>query len=149
MYYHVHITKKQFLFLNIAILFIPLLAGVYLSATDRFPLLFPPCGLKTYFHLYCPGCGGTHAVSALLHLHPVKSFLYNPLVLYMAACLIYYDIKTAFQLIRQHGNAYFPIHLGFLWAFLIIMITFCIIRNVLLVQYGIDYLGELANYWQS
>ncbi len=147
MYYHVHITKKQFIALSIFVFFVPALGFLYLSASDRFPAFFPPCGLKTFFHLYCPGCGGTHALEELLRLHPVRSFLYNPLVLYMAVCLIYYYVKFVVQLVKQHGNAFFSIYLGFLWAFLIIMVLFCIIRNILLVRYGVDYLGELAAYW--
>ena len=147
MYYNVHITKKQFIFLSIFFFLAPVFGSFYLSAADQFPSFFLPCGLKTFFHLYCPGCGGTHALEELLRFHLVESFLYNPLVLYMAGCLLYYYVKFAVQLIRQRGNACFSIYLGFLWVFLIIMILFCIVRNILLVRCGTDYLGELAQYW--
>lgn len=149
MYYNVHITKKQFILLSVFAFAVLLCGSLYPLAADRFPLFFPPCGLKVSFHLYCPGCGGTHALEELLRLHPVQSFLCNPMVLYMAGCLVYFYIKFVILLIRQHGNAFFTIRLGFLWAFLIIMIVFCIIRNLLLVNCGIDYLGELADYWQT
>ena len=63
----------------------------------------------------------------------------------MAISLIYYWLKALIELIRQHGDAFFPIHLGFLWAFLIILVSFFFIRNFLLLKFGIDYLGELTD----
>ena len=147
MYYYAHITKRQFIVLCIFTLSIPFLAYGYLTAAKNFPMFFWPCGLKEYFHLYCPGCGGTHAVEALLRLDIVESFLYNPLVLYMVVCLLYYLFKTIVQLKKQNGNAYFAVHLGFLWVFVGLMVGIFIIRNFLLVQFQIDYLGELAQYW--
>lgn len=147
MYYHVHITKNQFILLCLFAFAAPICGFLYLAAAKHFPVLFPPCGLKSFFHLYCPGCGGTHALEELLQLHPIQSFLYNPLVLYMAGCLLYYYVKFAVMLIKQHGNAFFTIRLSFLWGFLILMIVFCVIRNLLLVCCKIDYPGELAQYW--
>ena len=147
MYYYAHITKRQFIVLCIFTLSIPFLAYGYLTAAKNFPMFFWPCGLKEYCHLYCPGCGGTHAVEALLRLDIVESFLYNPLVLYMVVCLLYYLFKTIVQLKKQNGNAYFAVHLGFLWVFVGLMVGIFIIRNFLLVQFQIDYLGELAQYW--
>ena len=77
----------------------------------------------------------------------MESFLYNPLVLYMIGCLLYYIAKTIVQLKKQNGDAHFTIHLGFLWVFVGLMVGIFIVRNFLLVQFQIDYLGELAKYW--
>lgn len=147
MYYYVHITKRQFIVLSIFIFSIPLLGYGYITAAEQYPIFFLPCSLKEYFHLYCPGCGGTHALESLLDLQLVESFLYNPLVLYMLGCLIYYYIKTVVQLVKQHGDAHYPMHLGFLWVFVGLMAGIFIVRNFLLVQFQIDYMGELAKYW--
>lgn len=148
MYYHVHIKKRQFIVLSLCMLLIPLFAFLYTKAADSYPIYFLPCGLKTYFHLYCPGCGGTHAVDALLHLRLIESFFYNPLVLYMAACVVYYWVKFTICLVRQHGDARFNIYLGSLWGLLFFLILYTILRNVALVSFGMDYLGELSQYWQ-
>ena len=51
-------------------------------------LLFPPtrfrfypqCPFHEYFHLQCPGCGGTRALAALLHGHLVEALLLNALI---------------------------------------------------------------------
>lgn len=49
-----------------------------------------PCLFYTLTGLYCPGCGGTRAVRALLAGHPLLSFLYHPLVLYCAAVALWF-----------------------------------------------------------
>ncbi len=147
MYYYAHITKRQFIVLCIFILTIPLFAYGYLFAAKNYPIFFLPCGLKEHFHLYCPGCGGTHAVAALLEFNLIESFLYNPLVLYMVGCILYYVVKTILQLKKQNGDAHFSIHLGFLWVFVGLMVGIFIVRNFLLVRFQIDYMGELAKYW--
>lgn len=144
MYYHAHITKNNFILITVFTFLTPFLGYGYIAAAKHNPSLFPPCGLKTFFHLYCPGCGGTRALEQLLNFRLVESFLSNPLVLFMAVTLIYYWLKTLILLMVKHGDARFRIHMGVLWAFLIIMIGFCVIRNFLLLNYGIDYLGELA-----
>ena len=38
-----------------------------------------PCLFHELTGFYCPGCGGTRAVLALLAGHPILSFLYHPL----------------------------------------------------------------------
>lgn len=44
-----------------------------------------PCLFRFFTGLYCPGCGGTRAVKALLSGEIVKSLYFHPLVLYVAA----------------------------------------------------------------
>ena len=39
-----------------------------------------PCPFRAVTGWNCPLCGGTRLGAALLHLHPVEAFSYNPLV---------------------------------------------------------------------
>ena len=48
-----------------------------------------PCLYQMMTGLYCPGFGGTRAVRALLSGHPVLSFLYHPVVPYMASVAVW------------------------------------------------------------
>ena len=50
-------------------------------------LLSLPCPFRFFTGLYCPGCGGTRAVLALLSGDVGKSLYYHPFVLYMAAAV--------------------------------------------------------------
>ena len=64
-----------------------LLVGIILLAVKRiFPADFalPPCVFHKWTGYYCPGCGGTRAVKALLRGDVIGSFFYHPVVLYGA-----------------------------------------------------------------
>ena len=52
----------------------------------------PKCFILKNYGFYCPGCGGTRAVKALLHGHILESLRYHPIVVYIAALLIAYLI---------------------------------------------------------
>ena len=47
-----------------------------------------PCNIYRLTGWYCPGCGGTRAVKALLHGRIISSFLYHPAVVYLAAWMV-------------------------------------------------------------
>ena len=70
-----------------------------------------PCLFHELTGFYCPGCGGTRAVLALLAGHPVLSFLYHPLVPY--CCLLYTSIgrivgESAALLFTAGSGYYLP-----------------------------------------
>lgn len=47
-----------------------------------------PCAFHSLTGLYCPGCGGTRAVTELLYGDLRMSFQYHPLVLYTAVVFL-------------------------------------------------------------
>ncbi|MBQ4301356.1 MAG: DUF2752 domain-containing protein [Lachnospiraceae bacterium] len=79
--------------------------------------------------LYCPGCGGTRAVIALLSGHPWISFLYHPIVIYSVVAICYTWLQFVYCKIRHVG---FRFHNSILWIALIIVIANFIIKNLLL-----------------
>ncbi len=52
-----------------------------------------PCFLNTYFHIPCPGCGGTRAIEYLLQGRLWDSFLAHPLIVYAAGCYLYFMVS--------------------------------------------------------
>lgn len=107
-----------------------------------------PCGFKYIFHLYCAGCGGTRAVDCFLHGKLIRSFLYHPAVVYIAGFFISYYIPTTLRmigLIRKKIND--MIYVSILIGLLVIIILNVVLRNVLMVNYGLDYIGECVKYW--
>ena len=60
------------------------------SGTVNFDVtdLTSPCLFHRVSGLYCPGCGGTRAVKALLEGRPAACFFYHPFVLYCAVIYI-------------------------------------------------------------
>lgn len=67
-----------------------------------------PCVFLTLTGFCCPGCGGTRATLALLHLHPIRSLLYHPLPLYGFALYVHYMVRYLFSRVVPAGC---PIHL--------------------------------------
>lgn len=106
-----------------------------------FPEVFASFRFPCMFHeitgLYCPGCGGTRAVKALVERHPFKSFLYNPIVIYGVVMYLWF---MGSQLLERLTNGKVKglmyRHL-YLWIALAIVIINCLVRNILLIRYGI------------
>lgn len=65
--------------------------------------MFKICIFHEITGLYCPGCGGTRAFFALLHGHPILSFMYNPAVLYFAFVAIFYAVWGILYLLYANG----------------------------------------------
>lgn len=62
------------------------------SAAGNF---FPKCPSYAFLGLYCPGCGITRALHALLHGQWAQAFAYNPLAILAAPLLLWMAFKPA------------------------------------------------------
>lgn len=104
------------------------------------------CPMHDLWHIYCPGCGGTRAMIALLRGQLLHSLACNPLSAYAVVGFMVYDIRAAVAIARDERRV---LHLKawYFWAMLAITVVFFILRNVLLIRFGIDYLGDLGSYW--
>lgn len=74
--------RTKIFILMLPFILIPVIA-VAASVYDRFRYLMLPCPLYGLFHLYCPGCGGTRFVYALLSGDFLRALRCN--ALFMAA----------------------------------------------------------------
>lgn len=126
-----------------------LLACVFGLMYQLFPLPFSklllPCLVNSTFGIYCPGCGGTRAVSALMHGNFVTSFVCHPLVIYTAIVGGWFLISQTIERLSGHqikiGMKYHDIYI---WTALGIVIINFIIKNLLLIVWHIDLLGSAA-----
>lgn len=62
---------------------------------------FPPCLFHLTTGYYCPGCGGTRAITALLRGRLLSSFLYHPVVLYAAFLFFRILISSIPELVKS------------------------------------------------
>ncbi len=133
---------KRWLILQPLFLFLAVAYACTYLACERAGLSLFHCKIASALGLYCPGCGGSRAVAALLSGRILRSFLYHPSVPIAAACLTFYDVRTACFLL---GKGRMPSRrLGlFLFLFCIAsVIVGCFVKNALLFH-GIDILGDI------
>lgn len=106
------------------------------------------CIYYALLHIYCPGCGGTHALSEFLRFHFIRSFLYNPLVVLLAYLIVRYLIEGAITfIIKNDGKMHFVLAFRDFYICLGIYIAFIIGRDILLMSGLYDYGGTLLEYW--
>ena len=102
-----------------------------------------PCIFHQVTGFYCPGCGGTRAVLALLKGNIIQSFLYHPIVVFTAVLFIWYGISHVLEWIsRGKLKIGMRFRKGYLYAGFFIILINGLVRNFLLVQCGIT-LGNL------
>lgn len=114
-----------------ATVLIPVLIYIFFLARDFFISLackLPPCLFYSTFHLYCPACGNTRSVTALLHGELVPALRYNitPVLLGIILLLAYLELAaySFFKPVRL-----LPRKLSFYLILLSILILYMIIRN--------------------
>ena len=119
------------------------LAYRYLSA--RLPLFAIPCLLRTFTGYYCPGCGGTRAVWALLHLQLWRSFCYHPMVPYGAALYVWFMLSHTIEKLSHHrlriGMKWNPL---WLWIALVLLLLNVLVKDGALLLFHVDLLQIIS-----
>lgn len=120
--------------LALAVFGMTVLRVFHISLTD----IVPGCFLYHLTGLYCPGCGATRALTALMEGHPVRSFVYHPVVNYVVFLGLWFLLSQTIQRISRGklriGMKYRDLYL---WILLAILVLHCVIRNVLKLSAGI------------
>ena len=106
---------------------------------------FLSCPFHAITGLYCPGCGGTRAIMALLSGHPAVSFLYPPAVLYGAACAAGAVIYHYYCRAKKKTPSRMAGRYVLLFGCLVLAANF-IWKNGMLLN-GRDILKELDTLW--
>ena len=109
-----------------------------------------PCFMWLYFHIYCPTCGGTRSVQYFVRGRFAESLFANPapfviLVFYVRiwAALLYNCLAGV-----KRKKMIPPLTDKEAWGILILVVVYFAVRNLLMIFFHIDYLGDLAGYWQ-
>jgi hypothetical protein len=101
-----------------------------------------PCLFHAATGYYCPGCGGTRAVYALFSGHPLRSFRYHPVVLYLTLVGGYFMISQTIERLSRHRLA-IGMHFRavYLWVTLFLIVWNVLVKNALLFLWGVDLLA--------
>lgn len=132
---------KEYCIIHIVCILAILMTAGYLLLQQK-KLLSPiPCVFLELTHLYCPGCGGTRAVIALLHGNILQSLRFNPAVFLGIIVIIYYEVCAIITIIKNNGRCYYNKYGIPLYVYLVIIVIFAVVRDIILVRYGIDWLA--------
>lgn len=97
------------------------------------------CPVYRYWGLYCPGCGGTRALKALLQGEVLRSLWYHPFVFYAVCCIMGRIILKVSAVIFNKEifkkENYDIVSLGIGMG---IILLNCIIKNIFLLCFGIE-----------
>ena len=92
-----------------------------------------PCTFRSITGLYCPGCGGTHAVCALARGNLIESFLLHPFVPYTALCFLIFILWNTIATIEGGRKfRFFHFHTAYVYIGIAILLIQWIIKNILL-----------------
>jgi Protein of unknown function (DUF2752) len=92
---------------------------------------YPQCPVFRYLHLYCPGCGATRALTALLHGRIAEALHYNALVVFLVPILLAY-FAAAYWKARGDEVFVWPcVPAMALTALLVMSVAFGVLRNFL------------------
>jgi len=110
--------KRLFFFLLLGIACAVLAVLLFLYPADKYTF-WPKCLFYHCTGLYCPGCGNTRALSALLHGNIVESLKKNVLFIPGVMTVILAVVYPKITLNRV-----------FAWSLLVIVLLFFILRNI-------------------
>lgn len=99
------------------------------------------CYFRTKWGIYCPGCGGTRALFAILNGEILASVRYNPITLLFLIDLIFVPITYLIEKSNKELSLA-KIRLMYNLSLLIFIFVYFIARNLLLIYFGIDLLGD-------
>lgn len=91
---------------------------------------FPVCPLYALTGYACPGCGMTRGFHALFHGDVRTALGFNALIPAWAVIFGYVLISLTLLAVRGKGLPMWPTAPRFLWAFMIVLVAFGMLRNV-------------------
>ncbi len=104
--------------------------------------LLRPCAFHALTGLYCPGCGGTRAVRALLAGHPWLSLRFHPLVLPAAFVCAWFMVSQTVERVSR-GRIRIGMHVrdAYIWLVLAVVVVNFLVKNLVLLIGGVDLLA--------
>ncbi len=143
----IKVRHPMFLALHGVAIFIALLLPLYMKVSAWLSGVFGDCLMHRFF-IYCPLCGGTRAVAALLRLDLFSALKYNAFVVLMCVVILALDVWAWVRYFQKKE----PLIILPQWswfAFCAILLIYFILRNALMIFWGIDPTGDLVPFWDA
>lgn len=88
-----------------------------------------PCPSYTLLHIYCPGCGSTRAVGALMHGDVLLSLRQNPAIVVMLLLAVLYYLEFALKVWGVRFRIPLLHNMKFIAALLVLWVAYAVVRN--------------------
>ena len=132
-----------FLILNISLLSASIIYGFVTAEALAEGREAVECVFKHNMKMYCPGCGGSRSLLYLLRFDIIDSFIYYPALPLMLLFVIDIDIRAFISFIKDSTAALSGFNKMSLVSIPILILLNFILKNVLLIGFGIDILGDI------
>nr|WP_296458502.1 DUF2752 domain-containing protein [uncultured Acetatifactor sp.] len=96
-----------------------------------------PCFFDKVLGIYCPGCGGTRALTALVHGRLLKAVWYHPLIPYLAVVGGGFMLTQGMERLGIRQVRGWRYHAWYLYAAIGLIVLNFIVKNVLRLFWGI------------
>lgn len=96
-----------------------------------------PCVFYTCLGIYCPGCGGTRAVAALLRGRFLESVWYHPIVPYSVILFGGFMLTQGLARLGVRQIRGWKFHNWYLYGAVVVLVCNFLIKNLLLWVWGI------------
>lgn len=124
-----------------------LLLPIYMKVSAWISGVLGGCVLHRFF-IYCPLCGGTRAVAALVRFDFLAAWNYNAFVVILAFLALGIDIWMWVRYFQKKE----PLIIVPRWSwvsFCVLLVAYFLLRNVLMIFFGIDPTGDLGFFWDA
>ena len=141
------LRHPMFLGLHGAAIIGAILFPLYMKAAAWLADIFGGCLMHRFF-IYCPLCGGTRTVAALIRLDFEAAWNYNAFVVILVAVVLCLDVWAWVRYFQKKE----PLIILPKWswfAFCSALVIYFILRNVLMIFFGIDPTGDLVYFWDA
>lgn len=132
-----NVVSKRLYYIGIALALT--LAGVYLYMKANgltISLSFSPCPIYENLGIYCPGCGGTRAINALMRGEIWQSLLYHPVILYVLGIYLIFMISYTLHRLTKGKLPYLKVNYVTLITILAVILMQWAIKVFLQLEYG-------------
>lgn len=124
-----------------------LLLPLYMKLADWIGGVFGGCMMHRFF-IYCPLCGGTRALALLTRFQIAAAWNHNALVVILCAVVLGLDVWAWVRYFQKKE----PLIILPRWswiAFCVALVTYFVLRNCLMIFFGIDPMGDLGYFWEA
>lgn len=108
------------------------------------PIRISDVGMECWIHrtggIYCPGCGITRAIFALIHGRVLLSAWYHPVVLYAVAIYGVFMVRGTAAVCSGGRRPFMRLRLGYVYVGIVIVILQFLAKNILLLGFRLQWM---------